>query len=82
MTTPPITAPVSASASKSAPYVFVDPTGDILAKAGVGSTFEKTAHGWKVRYVDGGTVINVDGPSIYAAMSSHGKQVIHPPVKR
>jgi hypothetical protein len=82
MTSIPISPGRPVAAKPVAPYVYKDPSTDILEKAGVGSVFEKTASGWKVKYVDGGTVINVSGPSIYSAMQSHGQQVVHPPVKR
>lgn len=37
---------------------------EILEKAGVGSEFVKVAHGWKVKYVVGGTVLLHDVPSL------------------
>jgi len=49
-----------------------------LSGAGVGSVFEKTATGWNVKYVDGGTVIHVQGVTIPAAIGSHGQQRVHP----
>ena len=56
----------------------VDPLLAILEKAGPGSVFEKTATGWTVKYVDGGTQIVVQGPTIADALASHGAQVEHP----
>lgn len=51
---------------------------DALEKAGVGSVFEKTPIGWNVKWVDGGTVIHVQGATITDALGSHGAQVVHP----
>ncbi len=49
-----------------------------LETAGVGSVFEKTAIGWNVSWVDGGTTIRVQGATIEEALGSHGLSVIHP----
>lgn len=49
-----------------------------LESAGVGSVFTKTANGWDVKWVDGGTAIYVQGATIEDALGSHGAQVIHP----
>jgi hypothetical protein len=56
----------------------VDPSHAAITQAGVGSIFERTAIGWNVKYVDGGTVIVVQGPTIADALASHGGQVVHP----
>ena len=56
----------------------VDPSVAVIAAAGVGSVFEKTAIGWNVKYVDGGTVIFVQGATIADAVAGHGTQVEHP----
>lgn len=56
----------------------VDSTLAALSAAGVGSVFEKTATGWNVKYVDGGTIIHVQGATIPDAIASHGSQVVHP----
>jgi hypothetical protein len=50
---------------------------DALEQAGVGSVFEKTPTGWRVKWVDGGTVVNVEGATIVDALASHGAQVLH-----
>lgn len=55
---------------------------ETLQSAGIGSVFEKTALGWNVKYVDGGTVIHVQGASIAAAVASHGAQRDHPIPRR
>ncbi len=49
----------------------------VIETAGIGSVFERVAQGWKVRYVDGGTTIFVEGPSLGEAVASHGVQVKH-----
>jgi len=56
----------------------VDPSVAVIAAAGVGSVFEKTAIGWNVKYVDGGTVIFVQGATIADAVAGHGTQIEHP----
>ncbi len=66
-----------ADAIEEEPVPVVPSEADILASAGVGSVFEKVAHGWKVTYVDGGTKIFLDGPSLGEAFVSHGMQVKH-----
>lgn len=57
--------------------VFPD-TESAMQACGVGSVFERVAHGWKVRFVDGGTQVFVEGASIADALASHGTQVFHP----
>jgi uroporphyrinogen-III synthase len=57
--------------------VFPD-TESALQACGVGSVFERVAHGWKVKFVDGGTSVFVEGPTITEALASHGAQVVHP----
>ncbi len=63
-----------------APVIEVDPSAAAIAAAGVGSVFEKTASGWNVKYVDGGTIIHVQGATIADAIASHGAQVEHPDI--
>lgn len=48
-----------------------------LESAQAGAVFEKTAIGWNVKWVDGGTVQHVQGATITEALGSHGAQVIH-----
>lgn len=70
------------AAAKAVPVVEAKPSEDpsvaAIAAAGVGSIFEKTAIGWNVKYVDGGTIIHVQGATIADAIASHGGQVEHP----
>lgn len=58
------------------PQVFADL--DALVQAGVGSTFTKTPIGWDVKWVDGGTVIFIQGPTITEALAGYGMQISHP----
>ena len=39
-----------------------------LDKAGVGTVLEKQGHGWKLKMVDGGTVILTEGQTITEAL--------------
>lgn len=49
----------------------------IIESAQAGSVFERTAIGWNVKWVDGGTTIHVQGATISEALGSHGAQVVH-----
>jgi len=51
---------------------------DALGQAQIGSTFTRSVIGWDVKWVDGGTSIFVQGPTITEALGSHGLQVVHP----
>lgn len=51
---------------------------DALGQAQAGATFSRTPIGWDVKWVDGGTVIYVQGPTITEALASHGVQIQHP----
>lgn len=57
--------------------VFPD-TESAMQACGVGSVFERVPHGWKVKFVDGGTQVFVEGATIAEALASHGTQVVHP----
>lgn len=57
--------------------VFPDAESAMQA-CGVGSVFERVSHGWKVKFVDGGTQVFVEGPTISDALASHGAQIVHP----
>ena len=51
--------------------------GELLEASGVGSEFVRIASGWRVKIVDGGTVITSSGPTIRDAVSAHGEQIDH-----
>lgn len=65
---------------------------DALAGAGINSVFTKRPHGWDVKYVEGGVIKFVPGPSIPEAIGSHGQQkdyeymapgpFVHPPIEK
>ncbi len=58
------------------PQIFSD--SDAVMQAAPGTTFARTPIGWDVKWVDGGTVIVVQGPTITEALASHGVQIVHP----
>jgi len=39
-----------------------------LERAGVGSTIERQLHGWKMKFVNGGTVVLTEGATITGAL--------------
>ncbi len=51
---------------------------DALSQAQIGSTFVRSVVGWDVKWVDGGTTIFVQGPTITEALAGHGLQITHP----
>lgn len=53
-------------------------TSSPINDAQIGTTFTRIATGWAVKWVDGGTVITVQGPTIEEALASHGLHVVHP----
>jgi hypothetical protein len=50
---------------------------EALEAVQTGTVFEKTAIGWNVKWVEGGTVVHLQGTTITEALGSHGAQVVH-----